>query len=633
MNWDISFAAVTVCILGILLVFYFTRPRFRTHLNAIYTSLLIFQVMTLVSNIVSSYMDSTYKLWPISILYITNAIYFFAFYTRGYVFFRFILAVTNKEKSGLWIRGIILVIYLFCLILVAGSPFVHTIFWIDSTGYHSGIFYYSLYVAMYIFLASSSYLLLSNIYNMVRQLQISLWISVGFIVMGTIIRKLFPQALAMDMFFMFAILILFLAIQNPDKYIDDRTNCFNARAFQLILRERLERKKYPKLHAFAICRYNDKREIYSSILTDLVLEEIGQFLKNEFPDIEKFYLRNGQFVLFLSPEVSSEYVHEILRERFNNVWNIKGARIFFNIRQVYMNPDLMEHNYIKVRDCIYATLDKCSSDPDNVGSDKFERIEQDSFDRITRMVQVRHILSTAIQENSVEAWLQPIVDAQTGQIVAAEALSRIRDKKLGLIPPAEFIALAEQNGMIGILSEQILANVCSYYADRGLFQKGVKWINVNLSPIQCLDTDLAEVISNIVDSYRIPHSCIHLEITEEAMVDEILLKKQMDALVSKGFVFALDDYGNGFSNIIRVKNLPFSNIKIDKQVVRDHFQNPDNILPATVKMFTERGQTVTAEGVETEEMAELLRDMGCTHLQGFFYSTPLPIEEFETLVK
>ena len=117
------------------------------------------------------------------------------------------------------------------------------------------------------------------------------------------------------------------------------------------------------------------------------------------------------------------------------------------------------------------------------------------------------------------------------------------------------------------------------------------------------------------------------------MVDEILLKKQMDALVSKGFVFALDDYGNGFSNIIRVKNLPFSNIKIDKQVVRDHFQNPDNILPATVKMFTERGQTVTAEGVETEEMAELLRDMGCTHLQGFFYSTPLPIEEFETLVK
>lgn len=229
--------------------------------------------------------------------------------------------------------------------------------------------------------------------------------------------------------------------------------------------------------------------------------------------------------------------------------------------------------------------------------------------------------------------MQPIVDAQTGQIVAAEALSRIRDKKLGLIPPAEFIALAEQNGMIGILSEQILANVCSYYADRGLFQKGVKWINVNLSPIQCLDTDLAEVISNIVDSYRIPHSCIHLEITEEAMVDEILLKKQMDALVSKGFVFALDDYGNGFSNIIRVKNLPFSNIKIDKQVVRDHFQNPDNILPATVKMFTERGQTVTAEGVETEEMAELLRDMGCTHLQGFFYSTPLPIEEFETLVK
>ncbi len=633
MSWNISFAALTACILGILLVFYFTRPRFQIHLNIVFFHLLVFQVLTLFIDIISSYLDSNYEHWPFALLYVANILYFVMFYSRSFLFYRFILVVPAEKKPAEWTVYINTFTYLFCVALAVISPWFHSIFWFDKYGYHVGALYDCLYVALAVHIITCCYILFINFEEMNRQVQLWLWISVGFIAAGTIIRKLLPTVLVMNTFFLFAILILFLAVQNPDRYVDGRTQCFNARAFQMILRERLERKQYKTLFAFAINRYNDKREIYSSSMTDLALEEIGVFLKNEFPSAEKFYLRNGQFVLLLNNKLSAEYVHGIMKERFNNLWNIRGARIYFNISQIVIDADLMSYGYDAVQDCVYAALDTGSAESDGFGNGSLNRIEKNSFDRITRQVNVRHVLATSIQENSVEAWLQPIIDAETGKIVAAEALARIRDKKLGLIPPVEFIALAEQNGMIGVLGEQILATVCSYFADRNLYQKGVKWINVNLSPTQCLDVNLPDIITNIVDSYRIPHSCVHLEITEEAMVDEAVLKVQMDALVSNGFVFALDDYGSGFSNITRVKNLPFVNIKLDKQVVRNHFQKPDNILPATVKMFTDRGQTVTAEGVETEEMAHLLRDMGCTHLQGFYYSAPIPITEFEQLLK
>ena len=112
------------------------------------------------------------------------------------------------------------------------------------------------------------------------------------------------------------------------------------------------------------------------------------------------------------------------------------------------------------------------------------------------------------------------------------------------------------------------------------------------------------------------------------MIDFSVLLEQMSELWKKGFSFALDDYGSGYSNMSRVKCFPFTNIQLDMKVVWSHCEDPDQVLPTFVDVFKEKGFTITAEGIETEEMAQEMRAIGCDYFQGYYYSRPLPIDEF-----
>ena len=157
---------------------------------------------------------------------------------------------------------------------------------------------------------------------------------------------------------------------------------------------------------------------------------------------------------------------------------------------------------------------------------------------------------------------------------------------------------------------------------------GLKWINVNLSPIQCMHSDLPRLFDAILQEYGVPAELIHLEITEESMVNYAKQERQIEALHRKGFQLALDDYGAGFSNLHQVKKISFSNIKLDMKIVWDYIRDRDSLLPSLVQAFKQMGFSITAEGIETQEMVEAMAGIGCDYLQGYFFSRPLPVEEF-----
>ena len=121
---------------------------------------------------------------------------------------------------------------------------------------------------------------------------------------------------------------------------------------------------------------------------------------------------------------------------------------------------------------------------------------------------------------------------------------------------------------------------------------------------------------------------IHLEITEESMIDYALLQNQIHIMKHSGFQFVLDDYGSGYSNVTRLKKCPFINVKLDMEIVWDYFKTKDKILPTLVETFKQMNFSVTAEGIESIEMAEALKEIGCDYLQGFYFSKPIPAEEF-----
>ena len=225
-------------------------------------------------------------------------------------------------------------------------------------------------------------------------------------------------------------------------------------------------------------------------------------------------------------------------------------------------------------------------------------------------------------------FLQPLVDSRTRKVVSAEALARIRDEEGELLSPAVFIPIAEHNGQINRLGEQVLEKTCRFIQEEDMERLGLSWINVNLSPIQCMRRNLSQELAQILQRYQVEADRVHLEITEESMIDLSQLQRQIQALQEEGFQFALDDYGSGYSNLVNVKRVFFVNIKLDMELVRDYFAHRDALLPAVVQAFKAMDYSITAEGIESAEMADALTEIGCDYLQGYYFSRPLPMKEF-----
>ena len=141
-------------------------------------------------------------------------------------------------------------------------------------------------------------------------------------------------------------------------------------------------------------------------------------------------------------------------------------------------------------------------------------------------------------------------------------------------------------------------------------------------------SDLGKRFLSIIKMYGVSPEKIHLELTEEAMIDEQQMEKQIQIMQRDGFRFVLDDYGKGYSNLTRLKKSPFINVKLDMSVVWDYCANPDDILPGEIETFKKSGFEITAEGIESEDMANKMTAIGCRYLQGFYFSKPIPVDEF-----
>ena len=273
---------------------------------------------------------------------------------------------------------------------------------------------------------------------------------------------------------------------------------------------------------------------------------------------------------------------------------------------------------------LLISLDELSrvSEPDA------SRSLRDSIEEIDQKLDIRRCLEKALDNDELEVFLQPLMDSKTGKRIAAEALVRLRSDNGDLIRPDLFISMAEQEGYIVRLGEQVLAKVCRFIRDHDMDELGIGWINVNLSPVQFMSRDIPDRFDQILNEYGVSQDRIHLEITEQSMIDFSLLRDQITGLHSSGFEFALDDYGSGYSNLTRVRQYPFTNIKIDMEVVWNYFQDRDPLLPSLIQAFKKMCLSITAEGIENEEMAEAMTEIGCDYLQGFYFSRPVPMPEF-----
>ena len=253
--------------------------------------------------------------------------------------------------------------------------------------------------------------------------------------------------------------------------------------------------------------------------------------------------------------------------------------------------------------------------------------------------QVRHRLDTdqklrmALDQGEFEVFLQPEVDLTTGEILAAEALLRWRTAE-GMVPAADFIEVAEQSGIIVPIGWWVLEQACraaTNWAPRAGTSSPVI-VRVNLSAKQFDQQDLVERVVAILDSTGLPPGSLCLEITETALMSNAMASRdllvRLDAL---GVELAIDDFGTGYSSLSYLKQFPADVLKIDRSFVDGLPGDPEDtaIVTTIIRLAETLGMTVTAEGIENRDQADRLVELGCGRGQGYLFSRPVPIEEFE----
>lgn len=293
-------------------------------------------------------------------------------------------------------------------------------------------------------------------------------------------------------------------------------------------------------------------------------------------------------------------------------------------------PDDTRDSYVLLQNADMA----CQLAKSAIGS-SYRFFTQSMHEAASEFIKLEWLLKRALEEKEFVLHYQPYWDVQTKNLVGMEALIRWQTREEGLVSPAKFIPILEETGLIVKVGEWVLREAIRQirkWQDQG-YQ--VVPISVNISQVQFRNMNLSTIIKSMLEEYNVSPSLLVAEITESVFMDNIEVTKNiLTELKNNGIKISIDDFGTGYSSLSCLKKLPVDNLKIDISFIRDLGKDPDaeTIVSAITTMANTMSLKTIAEGVETKEQLEILRQLRCDTVQGFYLSRPLPNEEVAGLI-
>ncbi|MCF2949098.1 EAL domain-containing protein [Paraglaciecola aquimarina] len=412
--------------------------------------------------------------------------------------------------------------------------------------------------------------------------------------------------------------------------LDPLTKLFNRNAFSESLKlliAKAEKENKPLALLFIdLDGFKNINDSHGHAVGDDVLTSIAHRLYMQAQNHE-FLCRWGgdEFLIALqhrdeieAKEFSTKLIHLLSQPiRVNSNSLSVGATIGI---AMYPKHSKNEQELIELADtAMYAQKQTSKSDVR-----VFNDVMRESINRENRL---KDGLSRALQMQQMYVTYQPVIDSQTGQVCFCEAL--LRWKLDGeLIPPNEFIPIAEQNGFIHDIGSWVLQQACKV-ATKWTFDNTVN-LSVNVSVSQLMHNNMLDVLEKTLKESGFPAEKLHIEITESIFVEDIQLAIQkIKALQKLKIKVSVDDFGTGFSSLSLLQSIAADVVKIDKNFIASMAEGGTAVIQATQHMAKELGYSVVAEGVETKAQADALISMGIQSLQGYYYSKPMRQEELE----
>lgn len=364
---------------------------------------------------------------------------------------------------------------------------------------------------------------------------------------------------------------------------------------------------------------------------DLLLKMFAQLLNTlTINNTEAVRLSGDEFVILVYDFKSIKEVEDICDTIFdylNNKFEIMDKQIYITASigiAVFPEHSKDANELVKFAD--FAMYHSKSN-----GKKQYNFFSKEISDSYFRMSEIEDELKSAIKNHELSIVYQPQIDAVSNTVTGIEALIRWKNKKLGNVAPPEFIPIAEKNGFIVNLGNWIIEEVMSTAFT--WLQKGYKLnsISINVSPVQMKDKHFKNTIINSCEKYSIPPNLLEIEITEGTLIEICKEKIEiLDEIIKSGINIALDDFGTGYSSLNYLTSLPLNTLKIDKSFI-DKIDNDKNI--AVIKSIINLSETlnykIITEGVETKEQLNIITDLGCKIIQGYYFSKPLSKADME----
>lgn len=421
-------------------------------------------------------------------------------------------------------------------------------------------------------------------------------------------------------------MILFVSFQSSSNGRDYLTNLGNRRSFVHDLTAHPEKKNAFHVVMLGLNQFGRINREFGQKNGDEFLYAVARYLDNFSANSMAYRLGSLEFAIICheEPDGYQKTVSDI-QERFAHAWEIGEMKAWLSISLADICCDGTSGDGTQIIEQLEYTLNIAKAS----GGSRWVHFDSEIKQMMVRQKYLIEQMRNAIVHKSFEVYYQPIYCWKDGLFCSAEALARLFDQEGNLISPAEFIPLAETTGMIKEISWIIVEKICCFIGSHPELQ--IKGITINMSMQQFLDDEMEKTLEDILSRYGVSYEIIKIEITERIISeDPDKTKKIMESLTKKGVCFYLDDFGTGYSNFSSVLSLPFDTIKLDKSLT-DRALGTENerlFIRSIVNMFLESGYSIVAEGAETEEIVEELKRLHVDRIQGFYYSRPLPGEEY-----
>ena len=631
----ITFDICSIVTLFFLLISLVIRKLTRGKSNVLYIILISIVFLSGIFDILRAYMPL--KLLPSRAsqiqIYIYNYLYYFFRNITTPVYILFIFSVCgmwhefNKDilLKITWGVPVFTALALIVMNLVTNKLFIVT----PELEYVRGPWLSYMRICAVWILAYSVICLVYN-RNMISHQKFVLLLSLCPInIIGVLLQMYFPRYLLEIVCTTFPLIFISIAVQKPEEIIDMSSGSLNYQAFKDEIKRNLAAKR--KLHFITV-----KIIHFDSIIETLGKENINSFLSHVVrglyticnnDEYDVYYLGNGGFsILTLRDDVNEiDTVAQKTRNFFAGKHEIHNITIMFDFKMccVCCPKDLKDYDSVMTFDKNITTSVK-----EKNTLVYLKEIAQSPEFQVSN--QIDRLIQNAIKNRLFEMYYQPIYDLKTRQYVAAEALIRLKSEDYGFISPDLFISAAEKSGAIHEIGDFVLEDVIGFIAENSLEDYGIHKIDINLSIAQCIESNLSEKIIDLLARYGVSPEKINLEITETSQeVKYDVIEHNINQLSEKGISFSLDDYGTGYSNILRLTRLPLDLIKLDKSFV-DELDKPGmkTVISETISMLKRMNKKILIEGIETYEDFDYFRNAGCDYIQGFYFSKPLSQNDF-----